>query len=489
MKRFAVLFLLLALAVGAAADGKPNVLLVVVDDLGYGELGCQGNAQIPTPQIDSIAANGVRFTDGYVSGPVCCPSRAGFITGRYQTRFGHEHNAIGLQNLDPAVGLPLSQKTIADLMKAQGYATGLVGKWHLGASERYHPMKRGFDEFYGFLNEGHFYVDPPYEGVLSWFRVKSLPGGEAGRRMRKGNYVFSTHMGNTEPMYDRENPLMRGYNKLGPERDFLTDALTREAISFVNRHVDEPWFLYLSYNVPHSPLQTKFEDAERMKEIEDIHRRIFAGMMVNLDDNVGRLLRVLDYHKLTEETLIIFFSDNGAPTRELTSSNAPLRGEKGRVYEGGLRVPFLIQWKGNVPAGKVYRNPVIALDALPTSLAAIGAEIPDNLDGVNLLPYLRGETTGVPHDSLYWRYGNRTALRQGKWKILSNPGYGETTARFELYDLAADIGEETDLAAEQPVVFKKLKAELDRMNGEMVPALWRSKGSGAKVNWPLDLLE
>ncbi len=483
------LILVLLVSSALARDGKPNVLLIVVDDLGYGELGCQGNTEIPTPNIDSLASNGVRFTNGYVSAPVCCPSRAGYLTGRYQTRFGHEHNAIGLQNLQPGIGLPASEKTMGDLMKAAGYATGLVGKWHLGATEPYHPMNRGFDEFYGFLHEGHFYREPPYEGLLTWFRVKSLPGGQTGPRMRDGNYIFSTHMGNTEPMYDRENPLLRGFDELGPEGDFLTDALAREAISFVDRHAREPWFLYLALNVPHSPLQTKLEDAERMKQIEDIHRRIFAGMIVNLDDSIGRLLRRLDSHELTEDTLIIFFSDNGGPTKELTSSNAPLREGKGHLYEGGIRIPYLLQWKGTSPAGEVYDHPVTSLDALPTALAAAGATLPKDLDGVDLLPYVTGENTGVPHETLFWRYGQRIAVRQGKWKIISNPGWGKREAPFELYDLSVDIGEKKDVATERAEVFSKLKTKLDRINGEMAPALWRSKGSGAEENWPLDLLK
>jgi arylsulfatase B len=226
-----------------------------------------------------------------------------------------------------------------------------------------------------------------------------------------------------------------------------------------------------------------------MKAISDIHRRIFAGMIVNLDDNIGRLLEALENRGLTEETLIIFFSDNGGPTKELTSSNAPLRGGKGQLFEGGIRIPFLMQWKGAAPAGEVYEAPVISLDAASTALAAAGAAIPDELDGVDLLPYVKGSRTGVPHEALFWRYGNRIALRQGDWKLISNPGSRQAEAPLELYNLAADIGEENDVSAQQPEVFAKLKSELDRLNAEMVPALWRSKGSGAKENWPLDFVE
>ncbi|MCP5117541.1 MAG: sulfatase-like hydrolase/transferase [bacterium] len=482
---FAAMALLLP-ATPSLAAAKPNILLVVVDDLGYGELGCQGNPQIPTPHIDSLARNGVRFTDGYVSAPVCCPSRAGYLTGRYQTRFGHEHNAIGLQNLDPGIGLPTPEKTLADLLRAAGYRTGLVGKWHLGATKPRHPLSRGFEEFYGFLHEGHFYVPPPYPGVVSWFRVKSLSDG-AGPRLRKGNYVFSTHMGNTEPPYDLENPIRRGWDTI-EEPGYLTDALAREAVSFIDRHADEPFFLYLAYNVPHSPLQATFESMKRHQSIPDIHRQIFAGMISILDDSFGRVLEALRRNGIEENTLIVFFSDNGGPTRELTSSNAPLRAGKGNVYEGGIRIPFLMQWKGTVPGGEVYRQPVISLDTVPTALTAAGAEVPENLDGVDLVPFVTGKRKGAPHESLFWRYGRRMALRAGDWKLVRNPVGRNADASFELYNLKADISEENDLAGESPEILRRLQREFNTINAEMVDPLWRSRGSGAKENWPLDLI-
>jgi len=491
----------LALVVGllargaAAAPGaaqpkprKPNIVLIVVDDLGYGELSCQGNPQVPTPNIDSIAAGGVRFTNGYVSAPVCSPSRAGFMTGRYQTRFGHEFNAIGVQNREEDIGLPLQEKTLADLLKREGYATGLVGKWHLGASRAYQPLRRGFDEFYGFLHEGHFYVPPPYRGVMTWFRVSSLPE-EAGERLIRGNYVFSTHMGNTEPPYDRENPILRGFQPVD-ESKYLTDAWAREAVAFIGRHATEPFFLYLAYNAPHSPMQATLAWMEKFQSIADIHRRIFAGMVGNLDASIGKVLEALRRHRLEDDTLVILFSDNGGPTRELTSSNAPLRAGKGHVYEGGIRIPFLIKWKGRLPAGKVYERPVISLDVAPTALAAAGAgeRLPDNLDGVDLLPYLTGKNSGAPHRTLFWRYGNRVALREGDWKLVREPRRGQKTAPFELYNLAADIGEGRDLAAAHPEIVKRLAAELERYNRQMAAPLWRGRGSGARKNWPLELV-
>jgi len=464
----------------------PNVVLIVVDDLGYGELGCQGNREIPTPWIDSIAREGVRFTAGYVSAPVCSPSRPGFLTGRYQTRFGHEYNAIGRQNLEEGVGLPLEEQTLAELLKAAGYRTGLIGKWHLGGSARYHPLRRGFEEFFGFLNEGHTYVPPPYEGVISWFRVTSLPEGKRGR-LWAGNFVFSTHMGNTEPDYDDGNPILRGYEPVR-ETEYLTTALAREAVEFIRRHRAHPFFLYLAFNAPHSPMQAPVEKVEHFKTVGDVQRRIFAGMVSSLDDAVGKVLKELEELGLERQTLVIFFSDNGGPTRELTSSNQPLRGEKGQLYEGGVRVPFLMRWPGKIRGGRVYERPVMVLDVVPTVLRAAGLEVPNKVDGVALLPYINGIALGDPHEALYWRYGQRAALRWGRWKIVREGQRKSGRVEWELYDLESDIGERNNLAEVRPEVVGKLAARWEEWNREMVPARWKPSPSVVRENWPLELI-
>ncbi len=473
----------------SAGEQRPNILMIVVDDLGYAELSCQGSTDIPTPHIDSIAGNGIRFTDGYVSGPVCCPSRAGYMTGRYQTRFGHEFNAIGVQNNEEGIGLPLSETTMADSLKKEGYATGLVGKWHLGGSPPYHPLRRGFDEFYGFLHEGHYYVPPPYEGVSSYLRITEMPPGTKAPSV-KGRFIFDDHFHYDEPQYDRENPILDG-TKAVVEEEYLTDALTRESIDFISRHRDEPFFLYLSYNSPHSPLQAPDEDMQRFEHIDDIHRRVFAAMVSNLDDNIGKVLEKLRELGIEENTLILFFSDNGGPTKELTSSNEPLRGGKGQLFEGGIRVPFLIQWKDHLPEGKVYRNPVISLDAMPTALAAAGAKesIPNDLDGVNLLPYLTGKKTNTPHEFLFWRYGDNIAIRKGDWKLVRQRVRWGEEGEFMLFNLAGDIGETTDLLDENPEVVRELKTELDRIDDRMAEPLWRGKWNPTKENRPLRFAE
>jgi arylsulfatase A-like enzyme len=451
---------------------RPNVVLILVDDLGYGELGCQGNRQIPTPHIDSLARHGVRFTQGYVTASFCAPSRAGLMTGRYQTRFGHEGNPTGRYNLDPKAGLPPSERTLADQLRAAGYATGLVGKWHLGGTEEHHPMRRGFDEFYGFLHEGHFYVPPPYRNVVSFLRKRDIPP-ESRPYVGAGNLYHHWLNNWDEPPYDENNPILRGTRPV-VEETYLTDALTREAVAFIERHKQRPFFLYLAYNAVHSPLQAADAYMDRFAQIENMHRRVFAAMLANLDDGVGAVLAKLREHDLEERTLIFFLSDNGGMTAELTSRNDPLRGGKGTMYEGGIRVPFLAQWKGRLPAGKVFDRAAISLDVFATASAAAGIELPNDriIDGVDLLPYLDGRADGPPHETLYWRMNRVAALRHGDWKLVIQQPLDPARRRVELFDLAADLPESDDLALRRPEKLRELLARWEELNGEMVPPVW-----------------
>ncbi len=469
----------LSVVTAAAQDNaprRPNIVVLLADDLGYGELGCQGNPQIPTPHIDSIARHGVRLTSGYVTASYCSASRAGLMTGRYQMRFGYEFNPIGAHNDDPAVGLPPAEVTLAERLRGAGYATALVGKWHLGGTAAYHPLRNGFDEFFGFLHEGHFYVPPPYRGVTTMLRRRVLPTGGEGRWI-DGPLVLSTHMHHDEPPYDANNPILRGGQPV-VETAYLTDALTREAVDFIDRNQQRPFFLYLAYNAVHSPLQAADKYMRRFTQIEDIHRRIFAGMLSNLDDSVGAVLAKLRDAGLEENTLIFFISDNGGPTRELTSSNRPLRGGKGEVYEGGLRVPFLMQWKGVLPKSQVFAKPAISMDICATATAAAGVPIRSGrqrspeCDGVDLLPVLTHQDNTTPHDVLFWRMRTRRALRVGPWKLVRQPAYGKSQADWELYDLAADIGETHDLATKEPARLAELVSTWEQLNSEMVEPFW-----------------
>lgn len=447
----------------------PNVVILLADDLGYGELGCQGNAEIPTPHIDAIAKNGVRFTSGYVTAPNCSPSRAGLLTGRYGTRFGHEFNPIGARNEDPGTGLPLKQKTMVEALQRVGYVTGLVGKWHLGGAADYHPFRRGFDEFFGFTHEGHYFVPEPWDGVTTWLRRVPLPGGGEGRRTF-GKVTYSSHMGHNEPDYDANNPIVRGSQPVNEEL-YLTDALTREAVDFIDRHAEKPFCLLVAYNAVHSPLQGADAYMKKFAHIEDLQRRIFAAMLANLDDSVGEISKKLREAGLEKDTMFYFISDNGGPTKELTSSNLPLRGGKGNMYEGGVRVPFMMQWPGKVPKGATYDRPVITTDLFATTFAAAGVEMPKGpkRDSVDLLPFITGEKAGDPHERIYWRQAEKRGLRRGDWKIVKRGG----KAGWELFDLAKDLSEEKDLAKEKPEVLKELVGEWEKLDGEMVEAAFR----------------
>ena len=466
-----VALLFMAASEVAAEADNPNIIVLLADDLGYGELGCQGNEEIPTPHIDSIAANGVRFTNGYVTGPNCSPSRAGFLSGRIPTRFGYENNPIGHRNETPASGFPTSETTLAETMQDAGYTTGLLGKWHLGGTAAYHPFRHGFEEFFGFMHEGHYFVQPPYEGVTTMLRRKTLPDGEVGRWIGKKKLIYHKWPSN-EPDYDADNPIIRGGQPV-METEYLTDALTREAVDFIDRHDDKPFFLYLAYNAVHSPLQGADAYMRKFSHIQDIQRRIFAAMLANMDDSVGAVMKQLRKSGLEENTLVFFLSDNGGPTRELTSSNAPLRGQKGMMYEGGLRVPFMVQWKGTLPKGKVYNHPVTSLDIYATAAANAKATAPENIEGVDLIPYLTSKRSDRPHDTLFWRQGNKAGLRHGDLKLVRMGGRKAVgNAKWELYDLSKDISEERNLAKANPEHLSELVALWKKMNGEMQEPLF-----------------
>lgn len=418
------------LPVHSAEPRSPNIIIFLSDDVGYGEFGFQGNREIPTPHIDSLARNGVRFTQGYVSGPYCSPTRAGLLTGRYQTRFGHEFNGGG-----PAgggrFGLPLEEKTIADRFKALGYATAAIGKWHLGGPPDFLPMKRGFDEFYGTVANTAFFEPRAF--------------------------VDSRKSPEVHPVQEEEF--------------YTTDAYAARAVDWIERNKARPFFLYLPFNAQHAPLQATKKYLDRFPNIADEKRRTFAAMMSAMDDAVGRVLEKLREIRQEENTLVWFFSDNGGPTRQTTSKNDPLRGFKATTLEGGVRVPFCVQWKGKLPAGKTFEHPMIQLDVLPTSLAAIGAKADPawKLDGVNLLPFLTGENKGRPHEALYWRFGEQWAIRKGDWKLVASRIDGSEP---RLFNLAEDIGEAKDLSAAHPDKVRELKAAWDAWNAEQAKPLW-----------------
>ncbi len=442
MKRLLLLTLLAgAIASLTAAENKPNILLIVADDLGYADVGFQGCKDIPTPNLDQLAKRSLRCTNGYVTHPFCSPTRAALLTGRYQQRFGHENNPAWNPQ-DTVSGLPLTQTTLPQVLKTAGYATGAVGKWHLGAHPQFHPNRRGFDEYVGMLGGGHIY----------------LPGAKGGAEYQ----IPIDRNGVPEPL-----------------QEYLTDFLGHEGSAFITRHKSQPWFLYLAFNAPHTPLQATEKQLSRVSGITDETRRNYAGLVVGLDDAVGEVLAALHASGQDEKTLVFFMSDNGGPTTVTHSNNAPLRGAKGQVLEGGMRVPFLVSWPGQLAQGKDYALPVSSLDVFATAVALAGAQVPatHHPDGVNILPFLAGEKSGAPHEHLFWRTANGMwAVREGDWKLLNM-----NTPNDQCYDLAADIGEATDRAAEKPDVIAKLKASYAAWNAENIapvfggPAAARAK--------------
>lgn len=404
-----------------AEDRKPNIIVFLLDDSGYADLGCQGAKDIATPNIDSIAANGVRFTDGYVSAPMCSPSRAGLLTGRYQQRFGHEFNP-GPKGQDKDFGLPPEAITFATRLQQVGYATGISGKWHVGKAEDRTTKAKGFTE----------------------------------------------NIGCTDPEPD---PKPAGWSAVEQE----TRTAHRAVADFIERHKDEPFFFYCPFSAPHAPLWASPDVVAKFSHIQDPVRRTYAAVMWEVDEAVGAALQALRKHNLEDNTLIFFLSDNGAPNGPNGSFNTPFSGYKMELYEGGIRIPYLVQWKARIPAGKVYSKPVISLDIAATVLAAAGVKTkPGELDGVDLVPFVNGKS-GTPHDNLYWRTGARHAIRSGNWKLVK-PHDG----RERLFDLAADPGEKNDLAASQPAKLKELQELYAKWDAQLAKPRWEERVGGAE---------
>ena len=430
MKSIHLLFAALLCAVGqlCAADAKPNILFIVADDMGYADCGVQGCKDVPTPHLDALASGGIRFTDGYVTGTVCSPTRAALMTGRY-------HYRDGVSDWIPADkrGMNSDVPTMAGYLKTAGYRTALIGKWHLGEQPECHPFRRGFDEFYGFLGGGRsFFPDAP------------KPPGTKG-------HPYSQMVRGEEPVVVTE---------------YLTHAFGREAAEFVARQKGkgQPFFLFLSFNAVHTPMHAPADYLARFSGIADEKRRAYAAMLSAMDDNVGRVLTAVREAGFEENTLICFISDNGGPiTRNApnASSNTPLRGGKGQTWEGGIRVPFFMKWSGRLKAGTTFTRPVIQMDLTATALA-LGGVRPDEkwpIDGVNLLPFLNGDQAD-PHAMLCWAYEKQWAIRKGQWKLaFAGPDKGEKTPVVALYDLSQDIGERQDVAAAHPDRVQEMQAD------------------------------
>ncbi|MBI5800823.1 MAG: sulfatase-like hydrolase/transferase [Verrucomicrobia bacterium] len=401
----------------SAAFAKPNILLIVGDDIGYGDLACYGCKDIATPHLDAIAGGGMRFASGYVMAPVCGPSRAALLTGRYPAQI---LPYSGNPPHGSEVGLPKEHRFISDHLKQAGYRTAALGKWHLGEQAGFEPQARGFDSFYGFLG-----------GMHDYFHVEDKQWG----------------------------PIMRGREK-GELNGYLTFALADEAATLIRQPSEGPFFIYLAFNASHTPLQVPEEYLQKTAHLADTMRRKNMAMTLALDDAVGRVMKSLRESGQEENTVVIFVSDNGAAlikgSAENGGSNAPLRGSKIQCWEGGIRVPFFVQWKSHLPANRVSDEPVCTLDLLPTLLAASGVNAPisQRMDGINLLPWLEGKAAFPKREPLFWKmYGNNFAIRDGDMKFVH---VGNETG---LFNVRTDAGEKHDVSAKRPILARQLEAK------------------------------
>lgn len=417
-----LLALLSFIIVQSQTTEKPNFIIILADDLGYGDVGFTGSTQIKTPNIDALAKSGVTFSQGYVSAPVCGPSRAGLMTGRNQVNFGFDNNlVIDLPQFnEDYVGLPVNEKTIADRLAELGYINGIVGKWHLGEAAQFHPTERGFNEFWGYLGGGHNYF--PTE-----------PDGKA---------------------YTRE--IISNYKK--PQAiTYITDDKGDECVDFIKRHKDESFFLYASFNAPHAPMQATEADLKLYADIKDEKRRTYAAMVHRLDVNVGKIMSELKAQNLDNNTVVVFLSDNGGPCTSNASINAPFNGQKGILLEGGIRVPFVMSYPEKLKSGTTYDNAISSLDLTPTFVALAGGETKpkDKLDGVNIFPFITNEVEGIPHETMLWRFTISAGIRKGNWKLVRLPD------RLPLlFNLDNDIAEQNNVASENWDLVESMLKEL-----------------------------
>ncbi len=424
-----------SLAFLARAEVKPNVIVLFADDLGYADVGYHGSPDMVTPHIDSIARNGVQFSAGYVTAPVCGPSRAGLRTGIYQNRFGAEDNPGPYKvREDVKIGIPTKMQTMSERMKALGYVTGMVGKSHTGNGPEFHPNGSGYDEFFGFINGA-------------------------------SNYRTDTQWGTK--LNQPTNPILRQRKRI-EETEYLTDALGREAVAFIDRHHAKPFFLYVPFNAIHGPMQATDHDLAMFRHIIDKNRRLAVAMNFNLDHNVGRILTALRKRGLEENTVVLFLSDNGGKPEGNGSLNTPLRGRKGQLWDGGIRVPFCMQWPARVKGGQKLDVPVISMDILPTAVAAAGGEVEEGVDGMSLVPLVTGESAFAPDRYLYWRFNRGWAVRDGEWKLIGERGWQQP----KLFNIANDISESRDLYAEKPAVAQRLHKAYDDWDRTLMPKLW-----------------
>jgi arylsulfatase A-like enzyme len=460
--------------------GKPNILFILADDLGKNDISLYNNRGVDTPNIDAIGRRGVVFTDAYCTSPICSPSRAAILTGRYQQRFGHElqtNDRYARNRLEYLVfkylldigfwrvaelavprkadiakqGLDPGEITLAEMLHSWGYATGLIGKWHLGHEELFLPLNRGFDYHYGFYEAFTLYdqVDDP--------RV-------VNRRLNEFSDKHQWRQGRNGTSAIRIN------DQVIDEQGYLTDRIAEEAARFLDEHTDEPFFLYVPFSAPHVPYQAQARYYDEFDGIEDETVRVYRAMIKNLDDAVGLIVEKVEALGLERDTLIIFASDNGGALHTGATDNAPLKGGKFTNFEGGLNIPFMLRWDDTLPQGLRFSAPVSLMDVFTTAAAAASVPLPGDrtYDGVDLKPYLLRETGGTPHSALFWRSLYNKAVRKGDWKLILD----ERSGQILLYDLRHDRGEKVNLAPRYPEIVRELMEELREWEQPLKPPSW-----------------
>jgi arylsulfatase A-like enzyme len=455
LRRCAFLAVVLAGGYSAVAAPPPNVIVILTDDLGYADLGVQGQVRdVRTPQLDRFAAEGVRCTAGYITAPQCSPSRAGLLTGRYQQRYGID--------TIPDMPLPLEAVTLAERLAPAGYTSGQVGKWHLEPN----PLSLKWAA-----------ANLPPQQPKAGGRI-AIPEAQRQRFMPRAqgfDDYFCGEIGRYYANYDLQGATVAP--RWVEDRRFRVEVQTEAALAFLGRARAKPFFLYLNYYAPHTPLELPPPYAASFPADLPRRRRAALAMMAAVDHGVGRILAALQAYGIDERTLIFFTSDNGAPVHGRRDSpldqdmggwdgslNTPWVGEKGMLAEGGIRVPFLVRWPGGLPAGKVYSQPVSSLDIAATANALAGLPPDGQLDGVNLVPFLRGEDANPPHAQLYWRFWSQAAIRAGQWKLLHKAGEPD-----RLFDLESDQHERRDLAALQPGTTAALRRQLEQWAEDLQP--------------------
>jgi arylsulfatase A-like enzyme len=468
-----------------ASKTHPNVVFILADDLGYNDLSSFGNKLISTPNIDALGREGVKFTQAYVSAPICAPSRAGLITGRYQQRFGFEFfvgsaklwgvdDSVHVQETKKALlpygvfypdgidykayakikqGLPKSEVTIAGLLRGSGYKTGIIGKWNLGDTEEFAPEENGFDYHYGFLGGGSRYGSVDDADLV----IEDLPHLYWVKQILK---------------YGKGPVALRQNGKTVYTSEYLTTRFGEEAADFIDKNKDKPFFLYVPFNAPHDPFMATKADFAGVTTVKDSTRRVYQAMVKALDNAVGVITQKLRDLGLDQNTIIIFTSDNGGAAYTHALDNRPLRGGKATHFEGGIRVPYFIKYPGVLPAGKIYDKPVSTLDIFPTLAAASHTKLPEGVhyDGVNLIPYVTGQNNAVPHPILYWRSGWAKAIRKGDFKLYINEKEGKEL----LFNIRDDLGETHDLSLENRAKVKELEQELANWEKTLAKPLWPS---------------